>query len=136
MPLVAPWGGRKPRSHNTRLVLALLVVPIGIVVWGTELESTAFLFVLPAASFVLGFALRPRHVWFVWLGAVVIQWFAMGVLGKYVDPEDETVLSLILEAFAWMAIGVLLPVWLGSTLRNLTESTRGSGGRPPPTVAS
>jgi hypothetical protein len=80
--------------------------------------------ILPAVALVVGFVLRPRHVWLVWLGAVVIQWIAMGVLGKYVDPEDETILSLILEAFGWMAIGVLLPTWLGRLVRAAIEDGR------------
>lgn len=108
--------------NEHRLALALLVVPIGFVVWATEFETALLLLVLPVAAFVVGFALRPRHVWVVWLGAVVIQWIAMGVLGKYNDPEDETVGSLILEAFAWMAMGVLVPVWLGRTVRNLRQN--------------
>lgn len=123
------WITTAVREHW--LPLVLLVVPIGLVVWGTELESTPFLFILPVAAFVIGFVLRPRHVWLVWLGAIVIQWVAMGVLGKYVDPEDETVLSLILEAFAWMAIGVLLPVWLGRTLRKTTGQSRPNNPNAP-----
>ncbi len=120
----------KTAFEQHRLALVLLIVPIGFVVWATELERVLFLLVLPVAAFVVGFVLRPRHVWFVWLGAVVIQWIAMGVLGKYADPEDETVLSLIIEAFPWMAIGVLVPVWLGRTVRNLTEQNRHSGTTP------
>ena len=107
------------------LPLLLLMLPIGVVVWGTELESTPFLLILPLAAFAIGLAFRPRHVWFVWLGAVVIQWIAMGVLGKYADPEDETVMSLILEAFPWMAIGVFVPMWLGRRVRTVRESKLG-----------
>jgi len=108
----------------------LLVAPIGFVVWSTGVDSTPLLFVLPVAALVIGFRLRPRHVWLVWLGAVVIQWVAMGVFGKYIDPEGETVQSLILEAFAWMAMGVLLPVWLGRTVRHVVERSRQSGASP------
>ena len=125
-----PWEWLKTASQQHWLPLLLLVVPIGLVVWGTELEFALFLLILPAAALAVGFVLRPRHGWFVWLGAVVIQWVAMGVLGKYADPEDETVLSLILEAFAWMAIGVLFPVWLGRTIRNIIEQNRRSGATP------
>jgi hypothetical protein len=125
---LARWSKTAAQQHW--LPLLLLVVPIGLVVGGTELESTPFLLILPAAALAVGFGLRPRHVWLVWLGAVVIQWIAMGVLGKYSDPEDETVLSLILEAFAWMAMGVLVPVWLGRTMRNAMEQSRHSGARP------
>jgi hypothetical protein len=116
--------------HEHWLPLLLLVAPIGFVVWSTELESTPLLFVLPVAALLIGFWLSPRHVWLIWLGAVVIQWAAMGVFGKYIDPEDETVQSLILEAFAWMAAGVLLPVWLGRTIRHLIEGRPRSGATP------
>jgi hypothetical protein len=122
------WFEAACRQHW--LPLLLLVIPVGFVVWSTELEIGVLLLALPAAAFVVGFAFRPRHVWLVWLGAVVIQWAAMGVFGKYADPEDETVQSLILEAFAWMAIGVLVPVWLGRTTRNIVEPHRRSGGAP------
>jgi hypothetical protein len=106
------WLQQAAREH--RLPLLILVVPIFWVVYQSDAETAVPLLILPVAAFLVGAALRPRHVWLVWLGAVVIQWIAMGVLGKYNDPgPDETVVSLILEAFAWMAFGVLLPVWLG-----------------------
>lgn len=112
------------------LALVLLVVPIGLVVWASDWEGPLFVLILPVSALVVGFVLRPRHVWFVWLCAVVIQWIAMGVLGKYADPEGETPFTLTVEAFAWMAMGVLVPVWLGRTIRNLTERNRHSGTTP------
>ena len=123
MTSIAAWLKGTLGEHW--LPLALLVAPIGVVVWGTELESAPFLLILPLAAFAIGWWLRPRHVWFVWLGAVVIQWVAMGVLGKYADPEDESVASLIIEAFPWMAIGVLVPMWLGRRVRTVRESKLG-----------
>ena len=99
--------------------LVLLIPPIGLVVWASEWEGLLFVLILPASAFAFRFVLRPRHVWFIWLCAVVIQWLAMAALGKYADPEGETPFSLTVEAFAWMAMGVLLPVWLGRTVRNL-----------------
>lgn len=110
--------------------LLLLIVPIGLVVWASEWEGLVFVLILPISAFVIGFVLRPRHVWFVWLSAVVIQWIAMAVLGKYADPDGETPFTLTIEAFAWMAMGVLVPVWLGRTVRNFTERTRNSGRTP------
>ena len=116
-------------GQHWRAVLAL-VVPIGLVVWASEWEDLLFVLILPVAAFIVGFVLRPRHVWFVWLGAVVVQWMAMAVLGKYADPEGETRLSLTIEAFAWMAMGVLVPVWLGRTAHNLLDAGRHSGQTP------
>ena len=101
-----------------------------MVVLAARLEIGLFFVVLPLAAFAIGFVLRPRHVWLIWLGAVVIQWIAMGVLGVYADPEDETVPSLLIEAFPWMAMGVLLPVWLGRVVRNNIEPGRGSDSTP------
>jgi hypothetical protein len=124
------WEWFEVACRQHWLPLLLLVIPIGFVVWSTELEIGVLLLALPVAAFVVGFALRPRHVWLVWLGAVVIQWIAMGVLGKYADPEDESALSLVLEAFAWMAMGVLLPIWLGRTIRNILEQDRPAGATP------
>jgi hypothetical protein len=72
----------KTAAQEHWLFLLLLVAPISLVVWETELESTPFLWMLPAAALVSGFGLRPRRVWLVWLGAIVIQWIAMGVFGK------------------------------------------------------
>jgi len=118
------WLRVAAREHWQPLLL--LVAPIAAVVWATRFEFALPLLILPGAAFTIGFVLRPRHVWIVWLGSVVIQWIAMGVLGKYADPEDETVQSLIVEAFAWMAMGVLLPAWLGRTTRNI----RDQGQRP------
>lgn len=119
----------KTAFEEHRLALAALIVPIGLVVWASEWEGLLFVLILPVSAFAVGFALRPRHVWVVWLGAVVIQWVAMGVLGNYNDPEGETVGSLILEAFAWMAMGVLVPVWLGRTIRSLRQ--HGHSGATP-----
>ena len=114
------WLAKTLREH--RLPLLLLIPPITLAVWSTGLEIGLFLFAVPIASALIGYFTRPRHVWLIWLGAVVIQWAAMGALGKYIDPQDETVGSLLIEAFPWMAMGVLLPTWLGRTARNLKAS--------------
>ncbi len=120
--MTGPGRWLKTAFEQHWLALVLLVVPIGLVVWASEWEGLLFVLILPVSAFAVGFVLGPRHVWFVWLCAVVIQWIAMGVLGKYNDPEGETVGSLILEAFAWMAMGVLVPVWLGRMVRNLRQN--------------
>lgn len=118
------WSANAAREHWR--ALAFLVLPIGIAVWSTGIESALPLLVVPIAAFAVGYLLRPRHLWLVWLGAVVIQWIAMGVLGKYANPEGETVGSLILEAFPWMAMGVLLPTFLGRTLSRLRAPRPGN----------
>lgn len=111
--------------------LALLVLPITYVVWNSDADSVLPLLPLPIAAFFIGYLLIPRHVWIVWLGAVVIQWIAMGVLGAYGDPgPDETVGSLIIEAFFWMAGGVLLPLWLGRLAGSEPGETTPRNKRP------
>lgn len=113
---LAAWLKVPAREHW--LSLLILTVPIFSAVWSTGQESTLLLLVLPVVALAVGYLLRPRHVWLVWLGSVVIQWVAMGVFGKYGEPgSDETTMSLILEAFAWMALGVLFPVWFGRLVR-------------------
>lgn len=109
---LSTWLTTAAREHW--LPLLLLAVPIHLVVWRSETASFLFVMIVPFTAFVVGAALQPRHIWLVWLGSVVIQWIAMGIFGDYSDPgENETAASLIVEAFAWMAFGVLLPCWLG-----------------------
>lgn len=128
--MTGPGRWLKTAFEQHWLALVLLVVPIGLVVWASEWEGLLFVLILPVSAFAVGFVLRPRHVWFVWLCAVVIQWIAMGVLGKYGDPQGETPFTLTIEAFAWMAMGVLVPMWLGRTIRNVAEHGRHSGAKP------
>ncbi|HAX24407.1 MAG TPA: hypothetical protein PK593_06730 [Thermomicrobiales bacterium] len=106
------WMKTAAREHW--LPLLALAVPIFWVVWNSDASTAMPMLPLPIVALAVGYFLQPRRVWLVWLGAVVVQWVAMLVLGKYGDPgPDETRLSLTIEAFAWMAMGVLLPVWLG-----------------------
>lgn len=114
----AQWLREAARDHW--LPLLVLAAPINWVVYQADTAENAIpMLPLPIVAFVVGLALRPRHVWFVWLGSVVILWLVMGLWGAYSDPGGgETVFSLILEAFVWMYFGVLLPVWLGRFIRN------------------
>lgn len=106
------WTKRAAREHW--LPLLLMVLPIHLVVWRSDTASFLFVMIVPFAAFVVGAALQPRHIWLVWLGSVVIQWIAMGIFGGYSDPgPNETATSLIIEAFFWMAFGVLIPCWIG-----------------------
>ena len=114
------WLRRAAEEHW--LPLAIIAVPIFWVVWNSDAPNVLPLLPLPIVALAVGFFLRPRHVWLIWLGAVVIQWVAMLVLGAYGDPgPDETRLSITLEAFFWMAFGVLGPVWTGRILRAAAE---------------
>ncbi len=129
---ITAWMKRAAREHWRPLLL--MVVPIHLVVWRSDKASFLFVMIVPFMAFVAGVALRPRHIWLVWLGSVVIQWIAMGIFGAYSDPgPDETVPSLLIEAFIWMALGVLIPCWIGRlvggeipTGNHLDESPGGS----------
>jgi len=106
------WLKVAAREHW--LPLLILAVPINVVVWRSDTAGPLLVLSVPLGAAVVGLVLRPRHVWLVWLGSVVIEWIALAVWGKYSHAgPDETPLSLTLEAFAWMALGVLLPVWIG-----------------------
>lgn len=117
---LATWGKTAAREHW--LPLLILAAPISWAVWNSDASNVLPLLPLPIAALAVGYFLRPRHVWLIWLGAVVIQWVAMLVLGKYGDPgPDETRLTITLEAFGWMAFGVLGPAWTGRLVRAAAE---------------
>lgn len=129
------WSKQAAREHW--LPLAILVVPINWVVWQSDADNVYPFLILPLVAFVVGFSLRPRHVWLVWLGSVVVTWIVVGVWGKYGEAgSDETVASIMVEAFGWMFLGVLIPVWLGRFVHAAVDKSRhpdqtlgtGSGG--------
>jgi hypothetical protein len=101
------------------LPLLILVLPINIAVgvWVLDWPWFALVLVVPIVAAALGWIAQPRHIWEVWIGAIVILWITMGVWGRYNNPgPDETVTSLVLEAIIWMALGVALPLWGGRLL--------------------
>lgn len=114
---LAAWSKEAAREHW--LPLLILAAPINWVVYQSDNAENIFpMLPLPAVAFAIGFALRPRHVWILWLGSVVIEWVVVGYMGKFNEPGGgETVASIMIEAFAWMAFGVLVPAWLGRVAR-------------------
>ena len=117
---LSAWLTRAVREHW--LALVILSMPIHWVVWQSEADTVVPFLLLPLVAFGVGYRLQPRHLWLLWLGSVVLEWVALGVWGKYRDPgPDETVASLLIEAFAWMLLGVLLPAWVGRRLRAIGE---------------
>lgn len=110
------WLKKAVREHWLSIVI--LVAPINWVVYQADkADAITPMLPLPVTALVVGYVLRPRHVWLVWLGSVVVQLATMGVWGRYGNPGDETVLSLFLEAFIWMFLGVLIPVFIGRFVR-------------------
>lgn len=127
------WIRQAAREHW--LPLLILVAPINWVIYQADkADNIGPMLPLPAVAFVVGLALRPRHVWLVWLGAVLIQWVTMAAWGAYATAAmpgaEETPLSLTIEAFFWMAGGVLLPVWLGRLAGRAIQVSRHPGEHP------
>lgn len=131
------WLRTAIREHWLPLLILIPAINVAVGVWP---HQAVFLLVLvvPIVAAIVGYVLRPRHVWLIWLGGVVIVWVSMAAWGRFNDPGDETATSLMLEALIEVAAGVALPLWLGRLLRNsmLPRETRtsrhdGPGARPP-----
>ena len=58
------------------LALLILAVPINWVVYQSDASNAVPMLPLPIVAFAVGFFLRPRHVWLLWLGSVVLEWIA------------------------------------------------------------
>jgi hypothetical protein len=112
------WFRTIVREHWLPLLILIVPINIAVGVWVHDFPWFALTLVVPITAAVLGWVLRPRYIWVVWIGAIVILWASMGIWGRYTDPgPDETVMSLLFEAIVWMAIGVAIPLWLGRTAR-------------------
>jgi hypothetical protein len=131
------WLETTAREHWPPLAIMSAPITLAVAVWVSESWLFALVLSVPITAAAVGFALRPRRVWVVWLGSVVIQWIAMGAFGRYGDPEpEETTASLMLEALIWMALGVALPLWLGRVSRGgvpewLKDDDPMPGGKSP-----
>jgi hypothetical protein len=111
------WVTMAAREHW--LPLLILFVPINWVVYSSDASNVVPLLPLPIVAFFVGLLLWPRHVWILWLGAVIMEWIVVGYMGKFNDPGGgETTASIMIEAFFWMFFGVLLPAWLGRLVAN------------------
>ena len=121
----APW-----------LPLLILVAPVVWCVYQSDkAERIVPMLPLPIIAFVVGLLLRPRHVWFSGSAA----WSSNGSpcsRGTRMPNRDrgETRGSIIIEAFFWMASGVLVPVWCGRRLRAGFAADR-RPNQPPATCA-
>ena len=112
------WERTKMAACEHWLPLLILLAPINWVVYRSDADNVLPFLILPLVALVIGLVLRPRHVWLVWLSSVVMLWIVVGYMGGYSDPgPDETVVSIMIEAFVWMFLGVLIPVWFGRLTR-------------------
>ena len=105
--------------------LALIAVPmVASVIGAGEWLTLAF-----PVSIVAGFLFAPRHLWLVWLGAVVMLWTVygtanlLGVIEPLADDpaEGETWWTFALESLIFMAGLVWLPLTIGRWLHRVTR---------------
>jgi hypothetical protein len=108
-------------QHEVIYPLALIALPmVASVIGAGEWLTTAF-----PVALLAGFLFTPRHPWLVWLGSVLMMWLVYGsanLLGLLEplaeDPaQGETIWTFALESFIFMAVLVLLPLWIGRTIQ-------------------
>lgn len=72
---------------------------------------------LAAVSVYLGYKFTPAKIWPSWLSSVVLLWITYGLsaLTGIIPFEEggETWWSFALEAFVYMFILVVVPMWIG-----------------------
>jgi hypothetical protein len=103
----------------------LLALPIFSVFWLNELGALLLL----ATAFAVGLLLRPKHLWIVWIEAILLTWLGGGFYSLFgPDPApgepQETVVSFMFEAIIFMAILVLLPMFLGRLIPGVRRLLR------------
>jgi hypothetical protein len=111
---------RSPWPRTIALPLGLLVVPVllSLVSYGEYLIGCA------PVAFAIGIILNPRRLWPIWIGAIVVMWVSYGTATLLHLPAvegggEETVGSFMFEAVIFMAVLVLLPLWLGRLVERL-----------------
>lgn len=106
--------------HDLLYPLAVIAVPmVASVIGPGELLTVTF-----PVSIAAGYLFRPRLLWMVWLGSVVMLWAVYGGanLLNIIEPladdpaEGETWWTFALESFVFMAGLVWLPVSIGRFL--------------------
>jgi hypothetical protein len=129
---ITPWLREAFREHWLPLLIMVAPIMLAVGVWTSEPWWFALILVVPVTAAIVGYMLRPRHIWIMWAGAVVTQWVAMGIFDRYANAgPDETATSLVLEALIYMALGVALPLWLGRIVStNVERPMRGDNHRP------
>lgn len=108
--------------ENAVAIIALTVPWLGAVV-----TSQIILSFVPVA-FAVGFLLRLRLLWPLWLWTLGVIWIVNAVVA-IADPESmresgETYVSFFFESLVVMAVLVLLPLWLGRLAGRALERRR------------
>lgn len=103
--------------------IAALTVP-----WlGAIFTGEAILLFVPVALAV-GYLLQPRQLWPLWLWTLAVIW-VVNAVAAVVDPESwsesgETAVSFFFESLVFLAVLVLLPLWLGRFVARALDRRR------------
>jgi len=109
-------------SENFWAIIAL-TMPLAFVFVAGEL-----LLLLVPVALVVGYLLRPRTIWPLWLWTVAVIWI-VNVFVAIADSRSwsdsgETVASFVFESLVLMAVLVLLPLWLGRLIARAINRNR------------
>lgn len=107
-----------PREIALPLILLFIPVLLSLVSYGEYLIGCA------PVAFVIGLILKPKRLWPIWMGAIALVWLSYGTATLLHLPSvegggEETVGSFMFESVIFMAILVLLPLWLGRLVERL-----------------
>jgi len=104
-----------------------IFMPIVLSVFGA---GPQLVLMFPVAL-AMGYLVRPRHVWVLWIVAIVMVWTIYGfatLVGALPEPGEgenqETVWSFMFEVVVFMAGLVLLPMWIGRSMHRLRTRLR------------
>lgn len=111
----------------------LLALPILGVFWLDAFGGLMLLIV----SFGIGWLLRPKHLWIIWIEAIALWWLAGGAWSLWGDETapgeaEETVFSFMIETVPFTAIGVLLPMFIGRLIPGMSRLLREVEDETPP----
>jgi hypothetical protein len=102
-------------ARNYALPILILVFPLTLV-WVMRAEDLYFLLVLfgiiPALAFLIGFLVRPAHVWIMPAAVVIWFWSAVAVDGRAAEIAPGNVIaSVVFYGGPWLAA-----IWIGKVL--------------------
>ncbi len=108
--------------NGVRSYLNFFIIPMLISIF---LQGELLNLLIPV-SIYLGYKRRPEKIWPLWLTSVLCLWTTYGVsaLLKIIPFEDggETWWSFGIEAFAFMAMLVAVPMFIGRLISRIRNS--------------
>jgi hypothetical protein len=105
----------------------ILALPIFGVFWFDALGAL----LLALVAFGIGLFLRPKHLWIIWIEAILLWWLAGGAWSQWGEDAaageaEETVFSFMIETIPFTALLVLLPMFLGRLIPAVSGLLRDS----------